>query len=177
VWSTDVFRDPAREVARVRGAVQTAQRSVASGAALGHGAPVAKVRWDSQSRSPWTAVAPQRRGERPRVPTGRPIGEYRDDELDAVVAWISSDTLLRTREQLAALVRQQLGFVRRSAAVDAAVAAAISRVVERGDASTTDEEGRPEAEPSSGRRRPGAGVEAHDPHERWLLDQRPPHWD
>ncbi|HET8615234.1 MAG TPA: hypothetical protein VFL94_06890, partial [Actinomycetales bacterium] len=131
--------------------------------------------------TPWTSVAAQRRGERPRVPTGRPIADYRDDELDAVVAWICSDTLLRTHEQLAALVRQQLGFVRRSGTLDAAVSAAIRRVVARGDVSTADgpaDTGRAAGEHhSTGRNRPGSGVEAHDPHERWLLDQRPPHWD
>jgi hypothetical protein len=153
------------------------------------------VRWDSEtagreqpagaapapgtSASPWTAIAPQRRGHRPRVPTGRPVEDYRDDELDAVVAWICSDTLLRTREQLAALVRQQLGLVRRSSRVDTAVASAITRVVARGDARTSDIPGAPAGtSPSeSGRRRGSDRVDPHDPHERWLLDQRPPHWD
>ncbi len=222
VWSTDVFRDPAREVARLRGAVREEQRrreragDGSPGArASATGSPDAGVRWDSPGRSavpgsaagtgtgtvagsaagavtgaaaagsvagsggsPWTAVAPSRRGERPRVPTGRPIEQYRESELDAVVTWICSDTLLRTRDQIAALVRQQLGFVRRSSRVDAVVSAAIERVVARGEVRTADEQ-RPVAEPptASGRRSPGSGVQAHDPHERWLLDQRPPHWD
>jgi hypothetical protein len=201
LWSTDVFRDPAREVARVRGAARGGQRSPRAGAHRGEPtpAPAARpepsVRWDSEtagreqpagaapapgtSASPWTAIAPQRRGHRPRVPTGRPVEDYRDDELDAVVAWICSDTLLRTREQLAALVRQQLGLVRRSSRVDTAVASAITRVVARGDARTSDIPGAPAGtSPSeSGRRRGSDRVDPHDPHERWLLDQRPPHWD
>jgi hypothetical protein len=196
VWSTDVFRDPAREVARIRGAVAAAQRArgVLDAPAVSTDAPA--VRWDSEApsaprptgrsasprRSPWTAVAPQRRGERPRVPTGRPIEDYREAELDAVVAWICSDTLLRTQEQVAALVRQQLGFVRRSSTVDAVVAAAIARVVARGDARTSDAPANPSRTTTGenaqrGRRRSGDGVQAHDLHERWLLDQRPPHWD
>jgi hypothetical protein len=126
--------------------------------------------------SPWTAVVARRRGERPRVPTGRLVEDYREDELDQVVAWICSDTLLRTREQLAALVRQQLGLVRRGSRVDAAVDAAITRVESRGDIRTAGAATGPE--PSGAGRRPGAErVDPHDPHERWLLDQRPPHWD
>jgi very-short-patch-repair endonuclease len=199
VWSTDLFRDPAREVARVRAAARGGQHTPHTGAHRNEAPPAARpgpsVRWDSEgagreqpagtrpgpgtSASPWTAVAPQRRGRRPRVPTGRPVEDYRDDELDAVVAWICSDTLLRTREQLAALVRQQLGLVRRSSRVDTAVASAITRVVARGDARTSDVPGA-SAGPSpaeAGRRRAGDRVNPHDPHERWLLDQRPPHWD
>jgi hypothetical protein len=226
VWSTDVFRDPAREVARVRGTVREEQRrrEQAAGASRGSvsgrvpgaapsdggmsgaerssaevsGAAVsaAGVRWDSEGAaprpgsavrsagSPWTAVAPSRRGERPRVPTGRPIEQYRESELDAVVTWICSDTLLRTHEQIAALVRQQLG-VRRGSRVDAAVSAAIERVVARGEVRTADGDRAAEqpptgggpAHPGDGRAHAGDGVQAHDPHERWLLDQRPPHWD
>jgi hypothetical protein len=208
VWSTDLFRDPAREVARVRGSVRAAVRSTASRPGTRRDEPAgppgpagspepAAVRWDSDrtasaaaiptspgsagsggSGSPWTAVAAQRRGPRPRVPTGRPVEDYRDQELDQVVAWICSDTLLRTREQLGALVRQQLGFVRRSGRVDAAVAAAISRVESRGEIRTTEAAAAPAGPtPSAGRRRDGERVDPHDQHERWLLDQRPPHWD
>lgn len=206
VWSTDVFRDPAREVARVRGAVSAVQRSRGAQAEARRagdsprGTTVREpsgVRWDSDApasprptarqtasarpggeASPWTAVSAQRRGERPRVPTGRPIEDYRESELDAVVTWICSDTLLRTQEQLAALVRQQLGLVRRSSRVDATVSAAIARVVARGEVRTADPvaSGDDETAPA-GRRGSAAGVQAHDPHERWLLDQRPPHWD
>jgi hypothetical protein len=112
------------------------------------------------------------------VPTGRPVEDYRDEELDAVVAWICSDTLLRTHEQLAALVRQQLGLVRRSSRVDTAVSAAIARVVSRGEVRTADAPAAPARPASSaGRRQAGDRVDPHDQHERWLLDQRPPHWD
>jgi hypothetical protein len=209
VWSTDVFRDPAREVARVRGAVSAVQRSRGAQAetrgagdtALGTTSrQPSGVRWDSDApqpprraadrrasgsggeSSPWTAVSAQRRGERPRVPTGRPVEDYRESELDAVVTWICSDTLLRTQEQLAAVVRQLLGLVRRSSRVDATVSAAIARVVARGEVRTADPvaAGDDETAPTGHRESgtgPGGGVQAHDPHERWLLDQRPPHWD
>jgi hypothetical protein len=208
-WSTDVFRDPAREVARVRGSVRAALPSAPpgahrGGAGLTSGEPTGElpaVHWDTErpqaaeqrpasgspsgsasapgQGSPWTAVVAQRRGPRPRVPTGRPVEDYREDELDEVVAWICSDTLLRTREQLAALVRQQLGLVRRGSRVDAAVGAAITRVEARGDIRTargTEAPTGPE-QSGAGRRPAGERVDPHDQHERWLLDQRPPHWD
>jgi hypothetical protein len=59
------------------------------------------------------------------------------------------------------------------------VASAITRVVARGDARTSDVAGAPTGTTTSeaGRRRAGDRVDPHDPHERWLLDQRPPHWD
>ncbi len=135
VWSTDVFRDPAREVARVRSVVETAVRAVQD--ADPAPTPGSSVRWDLDDHGPRLvgalAGAPSqpsagRAGERPRVPTGRSIDEYTDAELDAVVTWICSDTLLRTHEDVAALTRQHLGLNRRGSRIDAAVDAAIARV-------------------------------------------------
>ena len=36
---------------------------------------------------------------------------------------------------------------------------------------------RPDPRPARQARTPDDGEEARDQHERWLLDQRPPHWD
>jgi hypothetical protein len=139
LWTTDVFRDPAREVARVVSVVRAAaareRQRLAGAAGARPGAATdgsdvrwQSVRWDSE-RPPVAPTALPRvtAGERPDVPVGRPIEDYTEAQLDEVVAWIRSDTLSRTDEQVAALARQHLGFVRR-AAVEAALYAAIERV-------------------------------------------------
>jgi REase_MTES_1575 len=133
IWTTDVFRDPAREVARV---VSVARAAAARDRQRRAGAvrpsPVAdwaRVRWDGDRAAvPPTAQPAVLSGTRPSVPTGRPIEEYSAQQLDDVVRWICGDTLARTDEQVAALARQHLGFVRRGSRVDAALAAAIARV-------------------------------------------------
>jgi hypothetical protein len=133
VWSTDVFRDPAREVARIRTAVGRASSATAATAPPAQ-APVASsgppVRWDGDELAhTGSGTSPgQRVGQRPRVPSGLPIDDYTEADLDAVVGWICSDTLLRTHDEVAALTRQQLGFSRRGSRIDAAVDAAITRV-------------------------------------------------
>ncbi len=64
---------------------------------------------------------------RPDVRRGLPIGAYSDDQLDELVAWLQSDEQERTREQLAAALRDELGITRRSYRIDTAVRGAISR--------------------------------------------------
>jgi len=134
LWSTDVFRDPAREVARVVAVVRAAagrERRRRAGALLPDVSGWQNVRWDLD-RPPVPARAQQgvRSGIRPAVRPGLPVEAYTDAELDAVVAWIRADTLSRSSEQVAALARQYLGFRRRSARVDAALDAAIARVAD-----------------------------------------------
>jgi hypothetical protein len=140
LWTTDVFRDPAREVARVVSVVRAAaarerqRRAGASRVSSGATHDLAGLRWDSvrwdgdRPPVPPTALPRVTAAGRPDVPGGRPIEEYTEAQLDQVVAWIRSDTLVRTDEQVAALARQYLGFVRRGARVDAALSAAIERV-------------------------------------------------
>jgi very-short-patch-repair endonuclease len=52
------------------------------------------------------------RGPRPGVPLRSKIDEYRPEELVAVIRWIKSDTLLRSKEQLVRLAFVELGFQR-----------------------------------------------------------------
>ena len=52
------------------------------------------------------------RGLRPAVYRGRPITEYSHAQLRAIVRWVESDTLLRTRDQLVDEVMHELGFHR-----------------------------------------------------------------
>jgi REase_MTES_1575 len=53
------------------------------------------------------------RGSRPAIYRGRPITEYSQSQLRAIVRWIEADTLLRTRDQLIDEVMRDLGFSRR----------------------------------------------------------------
>ena len=82
------------------------------------------VRSSSRSRCP--------PGSGPTSARGLPIGAYSDDQLDELVAWLQSDEQERTREQLAAALRDELGITRRSYRIDTAVRSAITR----GDALT-----------------------------------------
>ncbi|WP_315094678.1 hypothetical protein [uncultured Cellulomonas sp.] len=65
--------------------------------------------------------------QRPDVRRGLPIGAYSDDQLDELVAWLQSDEQERTREELAAALRDELGITRRSYRIDTAVRSAITR--------------------------------------------------
>ncbi len=69
----------------------------------------------------------QGRGPRPDVPFGLPMSAYGDDQLDELVAWITSDGEDRDEEEIAAVVREELGIRRRSHRVDTAIANAIRR--------------------------------------------------
>ncbi|WP_233549681.1 hypothetical protein, partial [Cellulomonas rhizosphaerae] len=48
--------------------------------------------------------------QRPDVRKGLPIGAYSDDQLDELVGWLRSDGQERTRDQLAAALRDELGI-------------------------------------------------------------------
>ncbi len=132
LWSTDVFRDPAREVARVLVALAAGHptATVASGGAADAVVDPAEVTGaDTGGRATdGSAAGGERSGPRPTAPVGRPIDEYATSELDAVVRWICSDDLLRTHDELAAAAREHLGFARRGRRIDAALDSAISRV-------------------------------------------------
>ncbi|WP_098458512.1 hypothetical protein [Flavimobilis soli] len=70
------------------------------------------------------------RAPRPDVQPGLPINAYGDNEIDELAAWIRSDGIERDAEQLAGALRAELGVVRRSNRVDAAVNAAVRRALE-----------------------------------------------
>ena len=78
-------------------------------------------------RTPDGERGPRARTARPAVERGLPISAYSDDELDDLVAWISSDGVARTTGELAGALRHELGTVRRGARVDAVVNGAVAR--------------------------------------------------
>lgn len=59
------------------------------------------------------------RGPRPPIASGLPLSAYSDDQLDDLVAWITSDQLPRTTEQLVEELRSELGLHRRGVQIDA----------------------------------------------------------
>lgn len=72
-------------------------------------------------------VTPGERAPRPDIEAGRPFSGYSDDQLDALVAWLGSDGKARTVEQYVLELRTELGLTRKSAHVDRALAAAVTR--------------------------------------------------
>ena len=66
------------------------------------------------------------RGERPAVPLGLPnIADYSSAQLEALVRWLNSDTLLRTDDELLRDMRVGLGFKRGGSRINAAILMAI----------------------------------------------------
>ena len=62
---------------------------------------------------------PKPRGPRPHLTPGLPLAAYTDDQLDEVVAWIVSDGLTRSNDELVQCLREELDLHRRGAQVDA----------------------------------------------------------
>jgi len=78
---------------------------------------------------PEQPALPVRSLPRPDVRTGLPIAAYSDDQLDDLVAWLRSDGVERSRDDLAAALRDELGVTRRSYRIDTAVRGAITRAL------------------------------------------------
>ncbi|MFV2197722.1 AAA domain-containing protein [Nocardiopsis sp. LOL_012] len=122
IWSTDWFRDPVGEVAKARLAYDRAV-----GAADEHGGgdgtgPAGAGRQDGDrgtrpvggstggsAHAPSAASPSQRQGPAPSLPPGLPITEYRPRDLVALAAWIESDGLLRTEDEV---LREAMCFLR-----------------------------------------------------------------
>jgi len=74
---------------------------------------------------PESAPQPPGRGPKPRVPQGQPFEEYTPRHFRQMVEWVRADGKLRTDDEIAAEVREAMGFTRRGARIDAAIQAAI----------------------------------------------------
>ncbi|HEX7298873.1 MAG TPA: AAA domain-containing protein [Solirubrobacteraceae bacterium] len=114
IWSQDWFDDRAGEIEKAVVAYRAAIDGATSVAATAPPSP------------PTTATQPER-GPRPDVYAWGEIDDYSDAELQALVRWIESDTLLRSREELIAEVMSELGFTRRGSKIVGRIAAAIDR--------------------------------------------------
>lgn len=126
IWSTDWFRDPAREVAKARAAyehaVALADELVEHGSEPGASKPAVVA--GPAVPAPQEAVA-QRALPRPRVWPGQPITAYTRPELVRLLRWIESDGLLRTEDDLIREAMAELGFRRRGIRIETALREAI----------------------------------------------------
>ena len=118
IWSTHWFNDQDAEFARLK---QAYHEAVALDGG-NHEAPAAAA-----PTPPAAPAAHAPRGRRPIVAYGPPITQYGTGDLDAMIEWIQSDTLLRTDEELLAELMRELGFSKRGARIVQAMEAAIGR--------------------------------------------------
>ena len=117
IWSTDYFDDPDGQIDAV---IETVGNVLGaeSGSTVSAKAPEEKL-WETSSKQ---------RTERPRFHRNRKsISEYRNAEIDEVIAWIKSDGIPRTDEEIYLETRSFLGFQRKGDRIDAAIYAAIAR--------------------------------------------------
>lgn len=91
-------------------------------AALFEIAPAAEAASGPQPRS-------ERQGPRPDVRPGLPMAVYTDDQVDAIAAWLASDGVARTLEELEDEVKRDLGLTRRSRRSESMVRAASERAL------------------------------------------------
>jgi very-short-patch-repair endonuclease len=119
IWSQDWFRDRERELARVveayRDAVRRADEPEGDGPAD-----------DEPPVSAPVAALPER-GPRPPLPQLGQIDAYAEAQLDALVRWIESDTLLRSRDEVIDEAWRSLGFTRRGRRIVERLGAAVDR--------------------------------------------------
>ena len=135
IWSQDWFTNKERETEKALAAYEAAvaaantQDETDTGEDTDEGmlgrmvapTPFVVPSLDADGTAPPPARAP-----RPAVYRGRPITDYTQAQLQAIVRWIESDTLLRTREELIEEVMRDLGFLRHGKRIDAAIKRAIA---------------------------------------------------
>jgi very-short-patch-repair endonuclease len=105
IWSTDWRRDPDPQVAAVlksyKDAIRIDPREPTA-------APVATL----ETPRPPTATA-ERRGTRPRIHPGAPITSYSHAQLVALIRWIQSDDVVRSKDAVLEIAIRELGYLRR----------------------------------------------------------------
>lgn len=110
VWSAAWSADPDREAARL---IRAYQRAVAAADAFDWGTAaveadvVAGIPNDDDTGTTSTgkkgkARKPKKRGPRPHVPSGRPVSTYARQDVAALAAWIETDGLARTEDEVMA---------------------------------------------------------------------------
>jgi very-short-patch-repair endonuclease/Mrp family chromosome partitioning ATPase len=123
IWSQDWFANREREVEKAVAAYRAAIEA-SDNPGAGAPAPVASPR----PAPPPAAPRRVERGPRPNIPPWGQIDQFTDQQLEEMVRWIESDTLLRSRDELIDEVMRQLGFERRGKRIVARIGAAIDAV-------------------------------------------------
>jgi very-short-patch-repair endonuclease len=139
IWSTDWFKDPAREGARLQAAYLAAVASVdAALAAPPPPPPPPELLLPKDisplalavAQSPMEPIPPTApRGPQPRIGSYESIDDVSPAKLDEIVRWITSDKQLRTHGEIQTEAIAVLGFKRKGPRITAAVDAAINRVL------------------------------------------------
>lgn len=134
VWSIDWFMRREEEVARILKAFQAAVQQVDQQHIMSESAAPAPAP-NSEAAAPNAVVttkdaqsmpAPSR-GPRPNIGSRATITDYTEEELVALVKWIQSDGRLRTDDEVAEEMVQELGFRRRGPRIMSAIRKAIAR--------------------------------------------------
>jgi very-short-patch-repair endonuclease len=122
IWSQDWFTDRKREIDKAVAAYHAAVGASDDPAAA---APASTI-----PAPPLRPAAPRgkERGPRPNLFRWGQIDEFTDRDLQTMVRWIESDTLLRSREDLIVEVMADLGFARRGRKIVSRIGAAIDTV-------------------------------------------------
>jgi very-short-patch-repair endonuclease len=125
IWSTDWFNDADHCVTKALAAYENAvadadDRRAAETRSWMPDEPA------TPSAAPTNEPGPARWPTTCPVPAGRSIPDYSSAELLAVLAWIESDTLLRTEDELYEEFREALGFRRRGSRIQAAFERALA---------------------------------------------------
>ncbi len=128
IWSTDWFADADTCIAKLKVVYDRAVAMADEAEAGGKGGSRVLHRdpdplGDDDLRVP---EPPARRGHPPSIRPGAPITEYSQAQLVAIIRWIESDTLLRTRGQTLTEFIEVLGFQKRGSRIVAAFDRAFS---------------------------------------------------
>lgn len=111
IWSTEWFRNPAAETQRAVRAYQDALSRA--------GVPSLPQRSEPVESSDLPTTISIERGARPSIATGVPIDQRDRTDLIRMLAWIESDGLLRTDEELLSALTLELGYKRRGTRIEA----------------------------------------------------------
>ncbi len=113
IWSTEWFSRKEVAVAKVLAAYEDALASIDQ---TPPDRREARARVEDANTVTAVAAVPSR-SPRPLVSPGKKIDEYSQAELVAIIRWISSDTLLRTQDELLEETMSALGFQRRGSKI------------------------------------------------------------
>lgn len=120
IWSTDYFRDPDAEIARVKAAYEAAV------AAFGREPDELPEPEEDPLLDPLVEMPQERLWAMPLIP-GFPIDHYTDRDLAQLIAWVESDQRLRTEQELIDECFLALGYKRRGSKIIARLGQAVRR--------------------------------------------------